>query len=75
MKNAHANLVEKKTKPAEKRIRHAEALAAKPAHRKVVRQAAFLEVARSLPVAEAVSRARLIPEVNPVDFRIIRMPG
>ena len=75
MKNAHVNPVEKKAKPAEKRIRRAEVLAAKPAHHKMVRQAAFLEVVQYLPVAEAVSRAKLIPKVNPVDFRIIHMPG
>jgi hypothetical protein len=42
---------------------------------KVVRQGAFIESVAKLPMDEAVSRAKLIANVNPSDFRIVRMPG
>jgi hypothetical protein len=42
---------------------------------KATRQGAFIESVSKLPMDEAVSRAKLIPNVNPSDFRIVRMPG
>lgn len=42
---------------------------------KAVRQEAFIDSVAKLPMDEAVSRAKLIANVNPSDFRIVRMPG
>ncbi len=42
---------------------------------KAVRQGVFIESVAKLPMDEAVSRAKLIANVNPSDFRIVRMPG
>lgn len=42
---------------------------------KAARQGAFIESVAKLPMDEAVSRAKLIANVNPSDFRIVRMPG
>jgi len=42
---------------------------------KAVRQGAFIDSVAKLPMDEAVSRAKLIANVNPSDFRIVRMPG
>lgn len=42
---------------------------------KAVRQGAFVESVAKLPMDEAVSRAKLIANVNPSDFRIVHMPG
>lgn len=42
---------------------------------KEARQAAFIESVAKLPMDEAVSRAKLIANVNPSDFRIVHMPG
>lgn len=64
-----------KAKPAKPRARLAKVIAAKPSYVKSARQAAFAKSVSRMPVAKAVSQARLIPEVNPVEFRIVRMPG
>lgn len=42
---------------------------------KAARQGAFIESVAKLPMDEAVSRAKLIANINPSDFRIVRMPG
>lgn len=42
---------------------------------KAIRQRAFIESVAKLPMDEAVSRTKLIANVNPSDFRIVRMPG
>lgn len=79
MKRVHANPVENKANPAKAnalgRVRLAKVVAAKPSYSKSVRQAAFGKVASHLPVAMAVSQAKLISKVNPAEFRIVRMPG
>lgn len=75
MKNALAHAVVNKAKPARVRARLAKVVAAKPSYSKSVRQAAFNKVAGHLSVTKAVSRAKLISEVDPAEFRIVRMPG
>lgn len=57
------------------RARLAKVIAAKPSYLKSARQAAFAKSVSHMPVAKAMSRARLIPEVNAAEFRIVRMPG
>lgn len=42
---------------------------------KAARQVAFVESVAKLPMNEAVSRAKLIANVNTSDFCIVRMPG
>lgn len=75
MKKVNANAVVNRAKPAKVRARLAKVVVAKPSYNKSVRQAAFSKAASHLSVVKAVSRAKLIPEVNPEEFRIIRMPG
>ena len=75
MKKALANAVVNKAKPARVRARLAKVIAAKPSYSKSVRQAAFNKAASHLSVAKAVSRAKLISDVDPAEFRIVRMPG
>lgn len=75
MKKALANAVVSRAKPAKARARLAKVVAAKPAYSKSVRQAAFSKAASHLSVEKAISRAKLISEVNPAQFRIVRMPG
>ena len=75
MKKAPAKAIENNAKPARGHARLAKVMAAKPSYSKSVRQAAFNKAASHLSVAKAVSRAKLISEVNPVEFRIVRMPG
>ncbi|MBI5438392.1 MAG: hypothetical protein HY936_05520 [Nitrosomonadales bacterium] len=75
MKKALANNVVDEAKPAKVRAHLAKIIAAQSSHSKSARQAAFSKVVSHLSVAKAVSRARLIPEVNPAEFRIVRMPG
>lgn len=75
MKKALANAVVDEAKPARVRAHLAKVIAAQPSHSKSARQAASGKVARHLPVAKAVSRAKLISDVNPAEFRIVRMPG
>lgn len=62
-------------KPAKVRVHLAKVIVAKSSCSKSARQAAFSEVGRHLSVAKAVSSAKLISDVNPAEFRIIRMPG
>jgi len=79
MKRAHANAVENKAKPVKAGARGsahlAKVVAANPSYSKAARQAAFSKVVSHLSVAKAVSQAKLIPKVNPAEFRIVRMPG
>lgn len=75
MKKALSHAVENRAQPAKVRARLAKVVAAKPSYSKSARQAAFSKAASHLPVAKVVSRAKLISEVNPAKFRIVRMPG
>lgn len=75
MKKNIANAAVNSAKPAKGRARLAKVEAAKPSYSKPARQAAFSKMASHLSVAKAVSRAKLILEVDPAKFRIVRMPG
>lgn len=75
MKKALANPDVNKAKPARVRSRLAKVIAAQPSYSKSARQAAFSKASSHLSVAKAVSRAKLISEVDPAEFRIVRMPG
>lgn len=75
MKKALANVVVNEAKPAKARAHLAKVIAAQPSHSKSARQASFSKMASHLPAAKAVSRAKLISDVNPAEFRIVRMLG
>jgi hypothetical protein len=75
VKKASANANVNKAKPAKVCIRLAKVVAAKPAYGKSVRQAAFNKAGVHLSSLKVISKAKLIPEVNSSEFRIIRMPG
>ncbi len=75
MKKAPANAIVDNAKPAKGHARLAKVVAAKPSYCKSVRQAAFSKVASHLPASKAVSKAKLFPDVNSGEFRIVRMPG
>ena len=75
MKQAFANDVANKAKPAAKRARLAKVVAAKPSCQKPARQAAFSKASSHLQAAKAVARAKLIAKVDPGEFRIVHMPG
>ena len=75
MKKANANVVVNRAKPAKVRVRLAKVVAAKPSCNKAARQADFSKASSRLSSVKAVSRAKLIPEFNPDEFRIVRMPG
>jgi hypothetical protein len=79
MDKALANAVENKAKPVKAGVHGSAHLAkvvpAKLSYCKAARQAAFSKVASHMPVAKAVSQAKLISKVNPAEFRIVRMPG
>ncbi len=75
MKKALPNDVANKAKPAAKHARLAKVTAAKPSYNKSTRQAALSKTSSHRPVANAVSRAKLIAEVDPGEFRIVHMPG
>lgn len=69
------NTAVNKAKPAKERTRLAKVAAAKPSYNKSARQAAFSKAASHLSAVKAVSLAKLISEVDPGEFRIVRMPG
>lgn len=75
MKKTLPNAVVDEAKPAKVRAHLAKVIAAQSSHSKSARQSAFSKMASHLPVAKAVSRAKLISDVNPAEFRIVRMPG
>lgn len=75
MKKILANAAVNKAKPAKERAHLAKVVAAKPSCNKSARQAAFSRAASHLPAVKAVSLAKLISEVDPDKFRIVRMPG
>lgn len=79
MKKVIAHAVENKEKPAKAGALGAAHLAkvieAKPAFSKAARQAAFGKIASHMPAAKAVFQAKLISQVDPDEFRIVRMPG
>ena len=75
MKKANIKAVVNKAKPAKVRVRLAKVAVAKPSFNKSARQAASRKEASRLSVVKAVARAKLIPKVDPREFRIVRMPG
>jgi hypothetical protein len=75
MKKALANGAVDDAKPVKVRARLAKVIIAKSSYSKSARQAAFGEAGRHLSVAKAVSSAKLISDVTPAEYRIIRMPG
>ena len=60
---------------AKPRARLAKVISAKHADGKQARQTAFYKVSRRISATEAVSHAKLFSDVNPAQFRIVRMPG
>ena len=75
MKKALANPDINQPKRASARVRLAKVVVAKHSYSKKARQAAFSKAVSHVSAAKAVARAKLIPSVNPSEFRIIRMPG
>lgn len=75
MKKALANAVEDDAKPAKARAHLAKVIAAQPSCSKSARQAAFGRATSQLSVAKAESQAKLISDLNPAEFRIVRMRG
>jgi hypothetical protein len=75
MKKSLAKDVANKAKSAAKRARLVKVVAAKPSCKKAARQAAFSKSSSHLSAANAVARAKLIAKVDPVEFRIVHMPG
>jgi hypothetical protein len=79
MKKSIVHAVENKAEPvkagARRSVHLAKVVSAKPSYSKVARQAAFGKMASHMPAEKAVSQAKLIPKVNPSEFRIVRMPG
>ena len=75
MKKTDIKAAANKAKPAKVCARLAKVVAAKPSYNKSARQAASNKVASCQSVVKAVSRAKLIPKVDPDEFRIVRMPG
>lgn len=75
MKKMLATDAEDDAKSVKVRARLAKVIVAKSSYSKSARQAAFIEAGSHLSVAKAVSSAKLISDVNPAEFRIVRMPG
>ena len=75
MKRAIDNAVADEAKPDGVRAHLASVVAAQPSYSKSARQAAFSKLAMRLSVEKAVSGAKLISDVDPAEFRIVRMPG
>jgi len=75
MKKALSNDPANRAQPIKARARLAKVVAAKPSYNKSARQAAFSKASSHISVAKAVSRAKLIAEVDPGEFRIVHMPG
>jgi hypothetical protein len=75
MKNIPKLDVKRESAPNKQKRKDVEIVKIKKAFSKAARQEAFIESVANLPMNEAVSRAKLIADVNPSDFRIVRMPG
>lgn len=75
MKNISILDVKRESAPGAQQRRRVKIVVVEKACCKEVRQAAFIKSVVKLPMDEAVSRAKLIANVNPSDFRIVRMPG
>lgn len=75
MKKSSANNAVDDAKPAKVRANLTKVIAAQPSDGKSARQAAFDRAVRQLSVAKSVSQAKLISDLNPAEFRIVRMPG
>lgn len=75
MKNISILDVERESAPNKQQRQGVEIVKIEKAFSKAARQGAFIESVAKLPMDEAVSRAKLIANVNPSDFRIVRMPG
>lgn len=66
---------EQNSAPGSRQGDHVKVVKMEKAFSKAARQAAFVKSVAKMPVRVAVSRAKLIANVNPEDFRIVRMPG
>lgn len=75
MKKQLANPSVNKAEREKMRSRLALAAGSHVASGKEARRAAFGKAVSQMSAAEAVSRAKLISEVDPAAFRIVRMPG
>lgn len=75
MKKQLTNPSENKAECEKVRARLTFAAGSHAASSKEVRRAAFGKAVSQMSAAEAVSRAKLISEVDPAAFRIVRMPG
>ena len=75
MKNIAISDVKRDPAFGERSRLHVKVVKIEKAFSKAVRQGAFIESVAKLPMDEAVSRAKLIANVNPSDFRIVCMPG
>ena len=75
MKNISISGVKRESAAAERQRRQVKIIKIEKAFSKAARQGAFIESVAKLPMDEAISRAKLIADVNPADFRIIHMPG
>lgn len=75
MKNIPILDAKRKSAPNKQQSQGVESIKIEKALSKAARQGAFIESVAKLPMDEAVSRAKLIANVNPSDFRIVRMPG
>lgn len=75
MKNISLLGIKRKSAPDEQQRPHVKIVKIEKAFCKSVRQEAFIESVAKVPLDEVVSRAKLIANVNPSDFRIVRMPG
>jgi hypothetical protein len=75
MKNISLSGVKRKSAPNKQKRQRVEIGKVEKAFSKAARQGAFIESVAKLPMDEAVSRAKLIANVNPSDFRVVRMPG
>lgn len=75
MKNISISSVKRESAPDEQQRQQVKVVKIEKAFSKAARQVVFIESVAKLPMDEAVSRAKLIANVNPSDFRIVRMPG
>lgn len=75
MKNISELDVEQEPAPGVQQRRRVKIVKVERASCKEARQAAFIKSVANLPMDEAVSRAKLMANVNSSEFRIVRMPG
>jgi hypothetical protein len=75
MKRAIDNAVADEVKRTGVKAHLASVMEAQPSYSKSARQAAFSKRAIRLSVDKVVSDAKLISNVDPAEFRTVRMPG